>query len=136
MPQTQPPDAIVDKIRLICGDLPDVVEEAAWTGTRWCIRAKNFAHVVMIDGGWPPAYAAAAGDDGPVCVLTFRTPGPAADTARFARSPFFLPTWWRDIAGIRVHADSDWDDIEPLLVASYCTLAPKSLAARVKAARS
>jgi hypothetical protein len=135
MTPPQPPVAIIEKARLICLDLPDVVEEAAWTGTRWCIRKKNFAHVVMIDGGWPPAYAAAAGDDGPVCVLTFRTQGPAADTPRFARSPFFLPPWWRDIAGIKVHVDSDWDQIEPLLVASYCALAPKALAARVIAER-
>jgi hypothetical protein len=136
MSQTQPPQAIVDKIRLICGDLPDVVEEPAWTGTRWCIRKKNFAHVVMIDGGWPPAYAQAAADDGPVCVLTFRTPQPAIDTPRFARPPFFLPPWWRDIVGVKVDADSDWDQIEALLVASYCALAPKTLAARVAAERA
>ncbi len=135
MPQPQPPEAIVEKVRLICLDLPDVVEEAAWTGTRWCIRTKNFAHVVMIDGGWPPAYAQAAANDGPACVLTFRTPQPAADTPRFARPPFFLPVWWRDIVGITLTPDSDWDAIEPLLVASYCTLAPKALAARVAAQR-
>lgn len=31
--------------------------------------------------------------------------------------------------------DSDWDSIEALLVASYCALAPKALAARVAAER-
>ncbi|WP_257389328.1 hypothetical protein [Tahibacter caeni] len=131
----QPPPTLVDKLRTICLDLPEACEEAAWTGIRWCIRKKNFAHVVQIDGGWPPVYASAAGSGGPLSVLTFRTPRPAAETPRFARAPFFLPRWWPDIVGLRLDADSDWDLIEPLLVASYCTLAPKALAAEVAAQR-
>lgn len=47
----QPPDTLVEKLRTICLDLPEVVEEAAWTGTRWCVRKKNFAHVVLNDDG-------------------------------------------------------------------------------------
>ena len=45
-------------------------------GVRWCIRKKNFAHVLVVDGGWPPAYARAVGAPGPLCALTFRTPEP------------------------------------------------------------
>jgi hypothetical protein len=128
-----PPPALVDKLRTICLDLPEAYEEAAWTGRRWCIRKKNFAHLVQIDGGWPPVYARAAGSPGPLSVLTLRTPRPAADTPRFARAPFFLPGWWPDIVGVRLDDDSDWDLIEPLLIASYCTLAPAALAAEVTA---
>lgn len=128
---TTPPLALVEKVRLICLDLPEAVEEAAWTGVRWCVRTKNFAHVVMIDQGWPPAYAQAAGQPGPLCVLTFRTPRPAADTPRFSRAPFFLPLWWPDIVGMGLDADTDWDQVEESLVASYVALAPKKLAAQV-----
>lgn len=135
MAQPQPPQFLVDKLRLICLDLPESVEEQAWTGTRWTVRTKNFAHVVKIADGWPPAYAEAAGSAGPLCVLTFRTPRPAADTPRFGRAPFFLPRWWPDIVGMNVDGRSDWDQIEDLLVASYCTLAPKKLAAQVAALR-
>lgn len=130
-----PPQAIVDRLRLVCLDLPDAVEEAAWTGTRWCISRKNFAHAVMIDEGWPPAYAKAAGSDGPLCVLTFRTPRPAAEVARFARPPYFLPRWWPDIAGMTLDARTEWDDVEQHLLASYCVLAPKRLTRRVMAER-
>lgn len=136
MTRPQPPQALLDRVRLLCLDLPDVVEETAWTGTRWCIRGKNFAHVVMIEQGWPPAYAQAADSDGPVCVLTFRTPRPAADMPRFARPPFFLPRWWPDIAGLALDADTDWDNVEELLLASYAALAPKKRAAHVAAQRS
>lgn len=128
---TVPPEALVEKVRLVCLDLPEAVEEAAWTGVRWCVRKKNFAHVVMIDEGWPPAYAQAAGHFGPLCVLTFRTPRPAADTPRFARPPFFLPVWWPDIVGMSLDVQTDWDLVEELLVASYVALAPKRLGAQV-----
>lgn len=130
-----PPVEVVERLRLVCLDLPEVVEETAWTGTRWCIARHNFAHVVMIADGWPPAYAKAAGTPGPACVLTFRTPRPADELPRLARAPYFLPRWWPDIAGMTLDAHTEWDDVEQHLLASYCTLAPKSLARRVMAER-
>lgn len=130
-----PPGAVIDRLRLFCLDLPEAVEEAAWTGTRWCIGRKNFAHVVMIADGWPPAYAIAAASAGPLCVLTFRTPRPAADVPRFARAPYFLPRWWPDIVGMAIDTDTEWDDVEQHVVGSYCTLAPRKLAQGVEASR-
>ena len=122
-----PPQAFVDKLRLFCLDLPEAIEEQAWTGTRWSIARKNFAHVVMIVDGWPPAYAKAAASDGPLCVLTFRTPRPAAEVPRFARAPYFLPRWWPDIVGMALDAHTEWDDVEQHVIASYRALAPKRL---------
>jgi hypothetical protein len=52
------PEVLV-RIRLVCLDLPEVTEEIAWTGVRWCVGKKNFAHVLTIAEGWPPAYAKA-----------------------------------------------------------------------------
>lgn len=123
-----PPQALVDRLRAICLDLPEAVEEAAWTGTRWCVAHKNFAHVVMIADGWPPAYAKAAASDGPLCVLTFRTPRAAAEIGRLARAPYFLPRWWPDIAGMTLDDRTEWDDVERHVVDSYCALAPRKLA--------
>jgi len=134
-PHPAPPQALVDRLRAICLDLPEATEETAWTGTRWCISRKNFAHVVMIADGWPPAYAKAAGSAGPLCVLTFRTPGAAADIVRMRRAPYFLPRWWPDIAGMALAADTEWDDVEQHVVASYCALAPGKLARWVKDSR-
>jgi hypothetical protein len=118
---------IVDKLRLTCLDLPEAYEESAWVGTRWMVAKKNFAHVLMIDAGWPPAYAKAAGCDGPACVLTFRAPRPALDALRFARYPFFRPVWFQNIVGMFIDAKTDWDDVSAMLVASYCVLAPRKL---------
>jgi hypothetical protein len=122
------PRDVLSKLRLTCLDLPEACEEEAWVGTRWTVRKKNFAHALMIDGGWPPAYAQAARNDGPVCVLTFRLPRPMVEAPRFKREPFFRPVWFPNIAGMVLDGTTDWDDVGALLVESYCVLAPKRLA--------
>lgn len=39
---------ILTRLRKACLVLPEVREEQAWVGTRWCIRKETFAHVLMI----------------------------------------------------------------------------------------
>jgi hypothetical protein len=118
---------VLSKLRLTCLDLPEVREEAAWAGLRWTIRNKNFAQVVQIERGYPPAYAKAAGTAGPACVLTFRTARPTRELARFGRAPFFRPPWFANIVGLVLDAQTDWQEVASLLSESYCVLAPKAL---------
>ncbi|NRF67350.1 MmcQ/YjbR family DNA-binding protein [Aquincola sp. S2] len=125
------PHEVLAKLRAICLALPEVVEESAWTGIRWSVRKKNFAHVLMIDGGEPAAYARAAGRAGPACVLTFRLPRGKLDAAGFHHDPYFRPVWFPNIAGRVVDERIDWDEVEQLLIDSYGVLAPKKLAAMV-----
>ena len=122
---------IVLRLSSICLGLPEAHEERAWVGTRWMIGKKNFAHVLTIAAGWPPAYAQAAGSDGPATVLTFRLPLPRADAPRFKRAPFFRPVWFPNIVGMTIDGHTDWDEVADLLTESYCVLAPKKLAALV-----
>jgi len=117
----------------MCAALPETVEQTAWAGTRWRIRRQTFAHLLMIEGGWPPAYAAAAGHDGPLCVLTFRSGLPQLDVHAFSWEPYFRPRWFADIVGIKLGQRNDWRAIEGLVRASYCRLAPVKLAAQVRA---
>lgn len=135
MPTAHPPvpAAILTRLNAICLGLPEAYEETAWTGVRWMVAKKNFAHAVRIENGWPPAYAEAAGTAGPVTVVTFRLPVQRLTAPRFKRAPFFRPVWFANIAGATVDADSDWDGIAELIVASYCLLAPKKLSALVDA---
>lgn len=127
----QVPSDIVAKLASICLGLPEACEEPAWVGTRWMINKKNFAHVLMIDSGWPPAYAQAANSDGPIIVLTFRLPVARLDAPRFARAPFFRPRWFANIVGMVIDDRVDWDEVSDLLTESYCVLAPKKLVALV-----
>jgi hypothetical protein len=128
------PPALLAQLRPVCLGFPESIEEAAWTGTRWRVRAKTFAHVLVIDAGWPPAYARAAGTHGPATVLMFRAAGPDLDALRRGGAPFFAPPWRGDEVGVVLPADAaavDWDEITELLTESYCVQAPRSLAARV-----
>jgi len=114
------------KLRAACLALPDAYEEQAWVGTRWMVRKKTFAHVLMVAEGWPPVYARAAGRDG--CVLTFQSWLPRADPHAFADPPYFRPPWRPDIVGRILEGRIDWDEIAQLVTASYCTLVPKKQA--------
>jgi hypothetical protein len=118
---------IVARVRPICLGLPEAREEQAWTGTRWRVRTKTFAHVLAVDGGWPPAYAKAARTDGRVTVLMFRSSGDELDVLRTADSPFFAPPWRADEIGMVVDQTTDWVEVAELITDSYCTVAPKTL---------
>jgi hypothetical protein len=132
--RAEPPRDILEKLRLTCLDLPEAYEETAWVGTRWLVRKKNFAHVLMLEASWPPAYARAVGAAGPLCLLTFRLPEALLASDRFTRPPFFRPPWFKNIVGVVLSADSDWIELSELLVQSYGVLAPKALVARVRGA--
>jgi predicted DNA-binding protein (MmcQ/YjbR family) len=123
---------VVERLGAICRALPEAREEEAWVGTRWRIRTATFAHVVAIDEGWPPAFAAAAGTAGPATVLTFRSDGEELEALRAIGPPFFKPVWFRDIVGIILDETTDWTEVAELVTESYCLLAPKRLAAQVR----
>jgi len=126
------PREVVARLRVVCLELPEVDEQAAWTGIRWSVRRRNFAHVLMIQDGWPPAYARAAGTKGPACVLTFRLLKEQCAAARFRRAPFFRPVWFPNIAGLVIDTRCDWDEVDALVRNSYRVLAPRKLADRIE----
>ena len=125
------PAAIVERVRGLCMRLPDAYEEKAWAGARWMVRKRTFAHVLGVEDGNPRAYAIAAGADGPLVVVTFRAQGPELDALRHVGHPFFVARWGRDVVGMVVDDDTDWDDLGDLLTESYCVMAPQKLVALV-----
>lgn len=126
------PQEVLSRLRLVCLDLPEAKEETAWTGVRWVVSKKNFAHVVMISDGQPPAYASALGDDGPACVVTFRVAKSEASSPRFTKKPFFKPPWFANIIGLALDEKTDWDEVSTLLRKSFRVLAPRKLAETVE----
>lgn len=127
MTDTDVPPEIVAELRSVCLGLPEAYEEPAWVGTRWRIRKRTFAHVLAIDSGWPPAYARAAGTNGPIVVMTFSSSGPELDALTNAGHPFFKPRWRVDVVGMVLDSGVDWDEVAELLTESYCVLAPNNL---------
>ena len=125
------PLELVTQLRSRCLALPEAYEEEAWVGTRWRIRKKTFAHVLVVDSGWPPAYAQAAACDGPITVMTFRSSGAELDALGNAGYPYFRPRWFPDIVGMVLDGDADWDAVAEVLTQSYCVMAPKKLVALI-----
>ena len=114
-------------LRSVCLGLPETHEEPAWVGTRWRIRKRTFAHGLVVDAGWPPAYGRAAGSDGPITVLTFQSPESEIDALCAGGHPFFRPRWRPNIMGLVLELDTDWGEVAELLTESYCVLAPARL---------
>jgi YjbR len=125
------PSEILAKLRAVCLGLPEAYEEQAWVGTRWRVRKRTFAHILVVDGGWPPGYARAVGSAGPVIVLMFRSSGAELDALRHGGLPFFAPRWRSDEVGMVLGEQVDWDEIAELVTESYCVQAPEKLVDRV-----
>ncbi|WP_166352274.1 MmcQ/YjbR family DNA-binding protein [Phytoactinopolyspora limicola] len=126
------PGGVAEHLRSLCLRLPECVEEAAWVGTRWRVGTRTFAHVVLVDSGWPPAYARAVGADGPLVVLTFYAPDPDVEALSSYGPPFFRPPWAPNIMGVVLDPGTDWDDIAELLVESYRFRAPRRLSSQLE----
>ena len=109
-------------------------------GTRFMVRKQNFAHVLKVDDGWPPAYARAAGSAGPLMVLTFRASDLFYDGLRGAGPRFFQAVWgtrWgTKVAGLVLDDQLDWNQVEALLLESYRLLAPTQLATSARKKRA
>lgn len=114
------PPEVLARIRAICTALPDVHEQPAWVGTRWMVRKRTFWHVFAIDG-----------EAGPITLNNFRSAGEELDVLRRSGHPFFQPGWGTNTVGMVFDAATDWDEVAELATESYCTVAPKKLAARV-----
>ena len=131
-PHDDVPADIVAALRTACLALPEAYEEPAWVGTRWRVGKQTFAHVVMIESGWPPAYARAAGSDGPIVVVTFRSSGAELEALSSVGQPFFRPPWAPNVVGMVLGPDVDWGEVTELVTESYCVLAPQRLVPRVE----
>jgi hypothetical protein len=125
------PAAVLAALRPICLGLPETHEEEAWTGVRWRVRQRTFAHVLTVEGGADSAHSQAAQADGPTTLVTFRSAGAELEVLRAAGHPYFSAGWGRDVVGMVLEADTDWTEVAELITESYCVLAPQKLVARV-----
>lgn len=124
-----PPEELVERLRPICLALPDAYEETAWAGTRWMVRRKTFAHALAVDRDSPPVLAKAHELTGAANVVTFRSEGEELEVLRHAGHPYFYAGWGRDVVGLVLDEDTDWDEVRELLTESYCVMAPQKLVA-------
>jgi hypothetical protein len=104
-----------------CLALPEAWDEPAWTGRRFLVRKRNFAHVFAIHESADVVHT----------ILAFRSPDEERDVLLASGHPFFPLGWGRNVVGMLFDDATDWDEVGELVTESYCLLAPKKLAALV-----
>jgi len=128
----QPPEDVVLRLRALATALPEAYEEDAWTGVRWRIRSKTFAHVMVAQRGYESAYRDITGDESERTVLTFRATGDELLALVHAGLPFYKPPWSPTIVGMVVDDDTDWAEVAELVTESYRCCAPQRLVHRLE----
>ena len=74
-PRIEPAGEVVARLAGVALALPEAYEEDAWTGVRWRIRAKTFAHVMVGQAGYESSFRSITGVADPTTLLTFRATG-------------------------------------------------------------
>lgn len=112
---------IIGRLAERCLALPEAWDEPAWTGRRYLIRKRNFAHVFAMHGP----------DGSVVTTLAVRSPDEEREALLATGHPFFMLGWGRNAVGMIIDDDTDWDEVGEIVTESYCVLAPKKLVALV-----
>src|SRR6478609_4953653 len=130
-PRIEPSGDVVARLGSTALALPDAYEEDAWTGIRWRVRSKTFAHVLVAQEGYTSAYRDVTGVTEPTTVLTFRSSGEELSALVNAGPPFYRPPWSPTVVGMVLDDDTDWDEVAELVTESYRFCAPHTLRRRL-----
>jgi YjbR len=123
------PDAeVVARLGATALALPEAYEEDAWTGIRWRIRAKTFAHVMVAQAGFESSFRDVTGVTDPTTILTLRATGEELLAFVNTGLPFYKPPWSPTIIGMVIDDDTDWAEVADLVTESYRVCAPQKLA--------
>ncbi|WP_436794807.1 MmcQ/YjbR family DNA-binding protein [Actinospongicola halichondriae] len=114
-------EEILSRLAARCLALPEAWDEPAWTGHRWLVRKKNFAHV----------FAMCERDGSVTTIVAVRSPDDERDALIATGHPFFLLGWGRNAVGMVLDDETDWDEVTEVVTESYCVLAPQKLVALV-----
>lgn len=111
------PEWIVRRIAQVLSPLPRCHEEEAWVGIRWRVGQATVAHVY---GGLDQTVR-----------VTFRAEQDEVLAFGNMGDPYFRADWGRNVVGLELDDETDWEELGELLIESYCLQAPGRLAALV-----
>jgi hypothetical protein len=121
----EPDPRFVARVAEVALLLPAAYEEDAWTGVRWRIRQRTFAHVVALHHS-SAVERLRITDGRTVTVVTLRSTGEER-AALAAIGPPFLDSWGEDVVAVVLDDDTDWSELGELVAESYRLLAPARL---------
>jgi hypothetical protein len=115
------PQHMVRRIGRVLNALPECREEAAWVGIRWQVtHGSHSATVAHVFGGEDQLFR-----------VVFRAEPDEVMALQHLGDPYFRAGWGRNVVGMLLDEDTDWEELGQLLTDSYCVQAPKALAERV-----
>ena len=121
----EPDPRFVARVAEVALRLPGVREEDAWTGVRWRVRQRTFAHVVALHH--TDAVERLGITDGrTVTVVTLRSAGEERAALAAMGSPY-LASWADDVVAVVLDDATDWTEVGELVAESYRLLAPARL---------
>ena len=121
----EPDPRYVARVAEVALRLPGVREEDAWTGVRWRVRQRTFAHVVALHH--TDAVERLGITDGrTVTVVTLRSAGEERAALAAMGSPY-LASWADDVVAVVLDDATDWTEVGELVAESYRLLAPARL---------
>jgi predicted DNA-binding protein (MmcQ/YjbR family) len=130
----EPEALLVERVGELALSLPGAHEEDAWTGVRWRVRQRTFAHVVALHHA-DAVDRVGVTDGRTVTVVTLRSAGEERAALR-AIGPPYLDSWADDVVAVVLDEDTDWSELQELVVESYRLMAPGSLVRELDAAGS
>ena len=115
------PRAFVHRIREVLTALPECREEEAWVGTHWRVaNGSSWATVAHVFGGEDQLFR-----------VVFRAEPDEVMAMQHLGDPYFRAGWGRNVVGMLLDEQTDWQELAELLTDSYCVQAPRELAERV-----
>ena len=109
---------MVRRIAALVADLPQTEAEPAWVGVRWRVGPATVCHVF--------------GGEDQLFRITFRAEADEVMAFEHLGAPYFRAGWGRNVVGMILDDETDWEELGELLTESYCLMAPRHLVDRVE----
>ncbi|KGN30903.1 hypothetical protein N802_05765 [Knoellia sinensis KCTC 19936] len=107
----------IERLSAMLAPFPEVREHDAWIGMAWKVRSATVAHVF--------------GGEDQLFRITFRAEADEVMAFQHMGDPYFKASWGSNVVGLLLDENTDWGEVEELLIESYCIQAPPALAEQV-----
>lgn len=126
------PVHLLAQARAIALELPEATEVETWGHPTFRVRNKIFAGIGASDGQGSTSFSPDEIGERVITMTMKAAPG-EQESLLASGPPFFRPKYvgQRGWIGIIVDDETDWAEVEELVLDSYCAIAPKTLAKRL-----
>lgn len=122
------PKRPLGRVRKMCLTLPEATEKETWGSPTFRVSDKIFASF-----GYSDVDVFVDGDAGSELVVVMKAAAGEQESLLGSGPPFFRPKYVgnRGWVGVAITGETDWAEIEELIIDSYCEIAPKRLSSQI-----